>query len=96
MTYETSAHMVSPQGDITAAKIGLTFAKDSQDVKTLEASGTVTLKEMAAAPRATSLSFSQGATSYPLPYSNPTLAADLPVEVYVCSVCTSSAPTPAT
>jgi LPS export ABC transporter protein LptC len=45
MTYETTAHMLSPQGDITAAKIGLAFAKDSQDVKTLEASGTVTLKE---------------------------------------------------
>jgi lipopolysaccharide export system protein LptA len=45
MTYETTAHLVSPQGDITAAKIGLTLAKDSQDVKTLDAAGTVTLKE---------------------------------------------------
>ena len=45
MTYDTSAHLVSPQGDITAAKIGLTFAADTQDVKNLEAAGTVTLKE---------------------------------------------------
>jgi lipopolysaccharide export system protein LptA len=45
MTYDTTAHMVSPQGDITAAKIALTFAKDSQDVQTLEASSAVTLKE---------------------------------------------------
>ena len=45
MSYETTAHLVSPQGDITAAKIALTFAKEAQDVKTLEASGAVTLKE---------------------------------------------------
>ena len=45
MSYDTTAHLVSPQGDITAAKIALTLAKDTQDVKTLEAAGTVTLKE---------------------------------------------------
>jgi lipopolysaccharide export system protein LptA len=45
MSYETAAHMVSPQGDITAGKIDITFAPDSQDVKTLDAAGTVTLKE---------------------------------------------------
>ena len=45
MTYDTKAHMVSPQGDITAATIALTLAKDTQDVKTLEAAGAVTLKE---------------------------------------------------
>ena len=45
MSYDTNAHMVSPQGDITAAKIGLVFATDSQDVRTLDASGAVTLKE---------------------------------------------------
>ena len=45
MSYETTAHLVSPQGDITGANIGLTFAKDTQDVKTLDAAGAVTLKE---------------------------------------------------
>jgi lipopolysaccharide export system protein LptA len=45
MSYQTSGHLVSPQGDITAATIVLTFAKDTQDVKTLEATTAVTLKE---------------------------------------------------
>jgi lipopolysaccharide export system protein LptA len=45
MTYETAAHLVSPQGDITAAKIVLTLAQDTQEVKSLEAAGAVTLKE---------------------------------------------------
>jgi len=45
MTYETAAHLVSPQGDITAAKIGLTFEQETHDVKALEGAGAVTLKE---------------------------------------------------
>jgi lipopolysaccharide export system protein LptA len=45
MKYQTSSHLVSPQGDITAGTIVLTFEKDTQDVKTLEATTAVTLKE---------------------------------------------------
>jgi lipopolysaccharide export system protein LptA len=45
MSYDTAAHLLGPQGDITAAKIALTLATDTQDVKTLEAAGAVTLKE---------------------------------------------------
>jgi lipopolysaccharide export system protein LptA len=45
MTYETKAHLVVPQDDITAAKVSLTFAKDTQDVRELAASGAVTLIE---------------------------------------------------
>jgi len=45
MNYDGTAHLVSPQGDITGAKIAVTFAKETQDVKTLEASGAVTLRE---------------------------------------------------
>jgi lipopolysaccharide export system protein LptA len=45
MTYDTTAHLVVPQGDIRAGKVALTLAKDTQDVKTLEAAGAVTLVE---------------------------------------------------
>ena len=46
VTYTTKAHVIGPQGDLTAETIVLTLGANGQDIEKLEASGDVTMKEI--------------------------------------------------
>jgi LPS export ABC transporter protein LptC len=46
VTYTTKAHLVGPQGDLTAETIVLTLGKNGQDIERLEASGEARMQEV--------------------------------------------------
>lgn len=47
LTYTTKAHVIGPQGDLTADTIVITLGANGQDIEKLEASGNVTHTEIA-------------------------------------------------
>jgi hypothetical protein len=45
VTYTTKAHLIGPQGDLTADTIVVTFGENKQDIELLEAAVGVTMKQ---------------------------------------------------
>jgi LPS export ABC transporter protein LptC len=64
VTYTTKAHVVGPQGDLTAETIVLTLGANGQDIERLEAAGEVVMKEVDRITHGDQLSYDAGKQEY--------------------------------